>query len=398
MYCDRNLNHLINFIKTHENWKEDLQKAPYHLKIKSASYNENWWMFTYNLFNSDFTQPICQLSRGTVLEIVGDKVTPVCIPLYKFLNYGDPLMDDIDWDSAKALEKIDGSIIKMINHKGQLFKFTNNSFDTNIASTFNVPMDSTERETDDLNTFEELINYAVDAQGVRHIIDNLPQDYTFFFELTSPKNRVCVKYETTNLWLLGARRHSDMKELTLDEAVGLLNWPKDLAPKQIAFNDETSLMETLKLWGMDKEGIVIVDKNFNRCKIKTDAYMRMKFAKGENGFSEKAMFECVMNDDTDDLLEAWPDAKSYVDKTKEFIQVKLEMVARFVSVCYFVYKNKKFDRREYAMWVNGPDSGADGVMKSIAFKVSEKSQDEVQADVKDFVLEMPYEKFKEIHY
>lgn len=105
---------LLKFIKDNANWEELLTKKPYCLKIKK---DEDYTILSYNQIESDFYNPIVRECRGIILE--NSTLTPVCVPFYKFGNYGEGYVPDIDWSSARTQEKVDGSLIKVWYHNGK---------------------------------------------------------------------------------------------------------------------------------------------------------------------------------------------------------------------------------------------------------------------------------------
>ena len=55
----------VDFVKSNDNWKELLKKKPYSLKlIKECSFHPNWFMFVYNLFDSELTKDVIRGCRG----------------------------------------------------------------------------------------------------------------------------------------------------------------------------------------------------------------------------------------------------------------------------------------------------------------------------------------------
>lgn len=104
------INALVQYVKENPNWKTDLKKSPYNLKsIKECSWHNNWYMFVYNLFDSDLKNDVVRGCRGTVLEINGNDVKIISAPYSKFFGYGDPSGEDIEksinWKNAKIQEK-----------------------------------------------------------------------------------------------------------------------------------------------------------------------------------------------------------------------------------------------------------------------------------------------------
>lgn len=87
-YVDNKNFDLIDFIKTHDDWEKLLKEKPYNLKsIKNCFWHQDWYMFVYNLFSSELTNPVVRNCRGTVLSIDGKDVKPISVPYTKFFNY-----------------------------------------------------------------------------------------------------------------------------------------------------------------------------------------------------------------------------------------------------------------------------------------------------------------------
>src|SRR5574344_1881444 len=116
---------LLDFIKQNkENWKEVLQKKPYSLIVKE---DDDYILLKYNQLESDLSNSIVQECRGIILRKSDLKV--VCFPFKKFFNYHEPNAADIDWDGARVLDKIDGSLIKLWFDNGCWHWSTNGNID-----------------------------------------------------------------------------------------------------------------------------------------------------------------------------------------------------------------------------------------------------------------------------
>lgn len=149
---------LQHYVLTHPNWEYELKHTPYFLKIKRAPYNPNWVMFTYVIFDTDFSLPEVRASRGSIFELPTMK--PICLPFYVFRNWNELCHDDIDWDSAKVELKVDGSMIKCVKHDGKVWWFTNgNTFtETNLMLKWH---EADEPESENARTYHDLIEVAL---------------------------------------------------------------------------------------------------------------------------------------------------------------------------------------------------------------------------------------------
>ena len=114
---DKYINSLVEFVKNNDNWLELLKEPPYNLKtIKNCPWQPNWWMFVYNLFDSELTNPVVRGCRGTVLEVNGKDVKIISAPYSKFFGFGDPagkdIEDSINWENAQIqLKCVSGDTI-----------------------------------------------------------------------------------------------------------------------------------------------------------------------------------------------------------------------------------------------------------------------------------------------
>lgn len=92
---------LITFIRENVDWEERLSKAPYHIHINRS---DGLIIFSYGV-EADFGIDVVRECRGIILDET-DGYNPVCVPFFKFVNYGEPYADNIDWNTARVQEKI----------------------------------------------------------------------------------------------------------------------------------------------------------------------------------------------------------------------------------------------------------------------------------------------------
>ena len=394
----KNFEELENFISTHKDWQELLKKEPYNLKtIKPFVLHSNWFILSYNLIESDFKEPIVRQCRGTVVEVLDNgKARVICGPYTKFFNWDDPnsALKDIDWNSARSYAKIDGQLIKMFKYDGD----HRDHWVTNGAPGLYTPIDY---ETEDVKDYNQLLSKAlltsggIKSQGCvfdendfsckMDWVDKVPDGWTLMFELTSPQNRIVVKYNETKLWFHGARDAEGNEHLPeeIKEKFGI---PYEI-PKiyegidgiDVAFAEYLDSMN-----GAENEGMVICDKNFNRIKVKCDSYLNMKFIR-ETSESPEAIWRIVVTEQHDDILSKAPELKDKIDETvkvwKKFIKELRSNIAYAIEV-YELDKNR--NRKDFALWVNAQVTNA--CWKPIFFTSIDKGALETyQKVIKDLV-------------
>ena len=119
------------FIWENENWRELLQDFPYYLSVVD---DEKYFLLKYQQTKSDFNNDIVKECRGIIFNTTTLK--PVCVPFFKFGNYGESYADEIDWNTAKVQEKIDGSLIKLW-YDNEWHISTNGTIDASNADILN---------------------------------------------------------------------------------------------------------------------------------------------------------------------------------------------------------------------------------------------------------------------
>ena len=249
----------------------------------------NFAIFNYGI-TSDFSNPIIQEARGIIINLVTLEV--VCWPFRKFGKYDEYYADTIDWKSAVVQEKIDGSIIKLWFDKDNLqWKWSTNSMINAADAICNKESGETFmdaiRKTKEYETMIDLVDgfaykSIYDEAKIKIIHTNYDSDIntklghlTYIFELTTPDNRVVINHKYYEMTLIGARNN-----ITGDEYDLLIDCID--RPRKYDLHHLDDCIEWCKIMNNDEynmignvyhEGFVVVDKNFNRVKIKTPEYM-----------------------------------------------------------------------------------------------------------------------------
>ena len=369
-FNNKYINALVDYVRTHDDWQESLKKAPYNLKsIKQCPWNPNWFMFVYNLFNSELTNDVVRGCRGTVLEVNDGDVKVVCAPYTKFFGYGDPsgkdIEDSINWKNAVVQLKLDGIIIKTAKYEDRLYFFTNGSFELNAPFEDSFVFD--EENTRGMKYYGDLLKYALEqrihddvcfdeetgefyCQG--SFADSINEGSTLMFELVSPRNRIICEYTKTKLWFHGYR---DENGLEHNPAHLPLRWDGEAAifevPRTFDLNTRNfdSVMELVsKFDGSKMEGVVVVDyttEGTPRAKIKCEDYLKLKFAM-DTANNTSVLFRAVVMDEYDDIVARAPATLPKIEEIKENI-------SKFMDWCLAEEKTLPvFDtKKEYVEYV-----------------------------------------------
>lgn len=300
---------LLKFIKQNSNWKELLQQKPYCLTIKEE---DDFILFKYNQIDSDFQNEIVRECRGLIFD---NKFKPVCVPFFKFGNYGENYCPDIDWKSARVQEKIDGSLIKVWFYDDKWRISTNGTINANksdlgksLFSVLDIPFE----------TYGQLFYKAAENVGLD--FEKLNKNYTYMFELVSPYNKVVVPYKDITIYHIGTRNNLTLEEL--DEDIGVQK------PKHFDLHTLEDCIETAKKMPYSEEGYVVVDKNWNRVKIKSPQYVAVHHLKNNRDLNIASLVQLIRTNETEEFCIYFPEYKEFIEKLKNKLQDTIEQMEK----------------------------------------------------------------------
>lgn len=280
-------------------YKADPENFTEKYGIKSKSDGKHI-IFDYDMIEANWNFMPTYLCRGLVVDASNFK--PLSFPLLKFWNSGESAASTIDWASAKVYEKLDGSMVS------RWFSPHTNKFE--YSTRYQLPSDLRNNKIGDTGfTWEELIHKCM---------GDLPEtieqgkDETTVWEVMSPVNKVVVSHKSFTASLLARRNNITYKETDIHSS--------PLSPKTFSFSSASEtekFAESLK--GYEQEGFVVVDKYFNRVKIKGGEYVRLHHLKDSSTKSMKALIIVVRNNEDSEMLTYFPEFKASVEKIRELI-------------------------------------------------------------------------------
>ena len=300
---------VLEFIKAHKDWEVLLSQEPYCIKVsRDEMFGKRLVMLKYNQIDSDFNEEIVRECRGLIFD--EDSYEPVCVPFFKFGNYGESYCPEIDWQSAVILSKEDGSLMKVVKLGENYLISTNGCIDAFKA----------ELQNDMLCPYNSYGDLFMKAIGDR--LSLLKEGYTYMFELVSPYNRVVVPYKDIEIFLIGIRNNKSLQEeLVCDSELK----ESFRLPKRFGFKTLKECIESAHSLPYSEEGYVVLDKHFNRVKIKSLEYVNVHHLRGEGAMTEKRILEIVRKNEIDEYLIYFPEYKDLFKSYKEkLFNVELE--------------------------------------------------------------------------
>ena len=286
------------FILAHENWRELLADAPYNLKI---SEDDGFVLFKYNQIASDFHEEICKEARGLILD-TQDNFRVVRYAFKKFFNVDEGFAAQLDWDTAVATEKIDGSIMSVWFARGKWHLSTNATIDA-----FKAPLSG----VGPYKTFGELFESVLPLSWFANTISNYFAHMCYTFELVSPYNKVVIDYPETKVYLLSVRNMNTLVEYPLDEVAEFAKRFNLTMPQFYYMNDEAGFRRLVEQMPEGHEGIVVRDANGERVKIKTLLYFQMHRARNNGVLTLERAVELILANDHAEFLSYFPEYTDY---------------------------------------------------------------------------------------
>lgn len=292
---------LLEFIKQNANWEQILAEKPYCLKIKK---DDEYTLLSYDQIKSDFYNEIVRECRGIILE--NKTLEPVCIPFYKFGNYGEGYVPNIDWNSARTQEKVDGSLIKVWFHNGKWRVSTNGTIDAYKCEIGQIDLLKLDCP---YKYFGELFDKAKENVGLD--FDKLNKDYTYMFELVSPYNKVVIEYKEITIYHIGTRNNRTLEELDIDIGVH--------KPKQFALGTLQECLDSASKLPYNEEGYVVVDKDWNRIKIKSPQYVAVHHIKNNGDVNIASIVQLIRTNEIGEFLTYFAEYTNNVNIIKSKI-------------------------------------------------------------------------------
>lgn len=334
---------LIDFIKSNSNWRELLTEPPYCLKMQEKG---NLILFKYSQIDSDFSYELVRQARGIILEQNTWKI--VCYPFKKFFNQGDPKAAVIDWSSSIITEKVDGSTIKFFSYDNMWNIATSGCIDAHDARVVN-PFNDNEC------SFYDLVMDALKNKGTffDELVSRFDADFTYIFELTHPVSKIVVSYQP-NLYLIGMRNNKTCEEVNVFDGSMKFAFEGIDSPKVYHFNNMNEILEISHTLSNDQEGFVVMDKYFNRVKIKGDAYLALHRVAGGRNLTTKNLLDCILTETDDDVLGSFPEYTEKITKVKNKLLDFVSSIERDANEIFSKFKKddsveEKVNRKNFAM-------------------------------------------------
>jgi len=256
----------------------------------------NLVLLKYNQLESPFAEEIVQECRGIIFDET-DNWKLICYRFRKFFNHLEGHSATIDWSTARVEEKVDGSMLTLFYYDKKWHVATSGS------------PDASGQVGDFQFTFAELFWKTFNEIG--YTTDNLHKDLCLTFELTSQYNRIVVRYTEPSLTAIGLHDRHHMVESRIQDYLPQFAGVKTY--NLASFDEIIKSFATID--PLSQEGYIVVDKHFNRVKLKNPAYVAIHHLK--DGVGYKRITEIIRTSETSEFLTYFP------EYTPQFTEVQV---------------------------------------------------------------------------
>ena len=265
------------------------------------------------MIRSPMGNPIVQECRGLILDR-HENWSVLSFPFRKFFNYGEGHAATIDWSTARAEEKVDGSLVTLYEDRRGVSENVHLRFPWRIQTL--GEMDASGRVNRADMIFRDLFIRTFSG-GSNAVLDDrlskLPTGACYTFELATPSNRVVTPYAKDRLVLLSARSTVSLDEWRREHIDALAVRLGVERPNSYACFDMASVVEMAAALPTLEEGYVVVDGAFNRVKVKNPAYIAIAHMKDSAFASRRGLLEMARGGGSDDFLSIFPEMQSDYD-------------------------------------------------------------------------------------
>lgn len=314
--------------------EKGIDEATSELGVEYRDYGHKI-ILAYNQLESDFDNPATHECRGLVLE--KETLNVMSFPLYKFFNAGEKHAATLDWSSVSVLKKYDGTMIHIY------YDWIIDDWCVATTRTANAEGAST-----NFSSFESLFKYALERMGLSwNSLKNekLQKGYTYVFELCTPYNIIVTPHPTSQVYLLTIRDLFNNQEQNLEivrhvAEIDLGVYP----PASYDLLNRQEVEQAASNLPFDDEGYVVVDKNFDRVKIKNPAYVATHHLTTSQ--AEWRIMDIVKQGEVEEFIACFPERQNEIRKLENYYNWLVETLERVLEEVYHT--------SEYAQWIDKP--------------------------------------------
>ena len=285
----------------------------------------------YSQIASPMDEIIPNECRGLILEVGTWNV--VSRSFRKFYNWGEERAAKIDWNTAKVLEKVDGSLIGFWYYKGEWRISTKGT--PNAGGSCG----------DNAFTFRDLILLTLKDMGftLESFTKYLDPTIFYSFELCAFENMVIIPYDHRELVWLACWDSVTLEEIDIDTMA--LQIPIRKPNKYPTQTIDQLIAAANAIGKFELEGYVVSDSNLNRIKIKSPAYLAADRVMSRLA-TPRRLIEFVVMPNYDDVYAILP---PYKQEQVAIIHEQVRVLVNEINAIFDELKPLAASRKDFAI-------------------------------------------------
>jgi hypothetical protein len=320
----------------------------FSIKVRYHEKYSNLVSLSYNQLLSPLHRSIVQECRGLIIDLA-DSNRVVGMAYKKFFNHGEVHGDELCMETTRLYEKTDGTMILLYYYLGEWLTSTTGTPDASgICDMWG-------------DSFSSLFWHVFNELGYE-----LPKDtnYCYVFELMTAYNQVVIPTQKSRLVLHGVRNLAD--------GCGGYELAPESAAEMLGLNYElVKIYDLPKTWpaitqfireqnGLEFEGLVAVDHQFHRLKLKNAEYVFLHHSLSR--FSLKHALEIIFTGEVSEVIAYKPEYQALFDDLSQTYWEIKSLAEKYLEQC----RGKA--RKDIGLWFNTiPETDANGFIQSYVF-------------------------------
>lgn len=314
-------------------------KEQFRIKHRRHFNYNNLILFTYDI-GCSFEHQLQLESRGIILD-ESNKWNCVSRSFDKFFNIGEPKAAQIDWNTAVVQEKLDGSCISCYQYDNKWQIATTGTPDGN------VPVG------DFSYTFAELFWETLEQNNLE--LPKIDSGITLIHELCTEYNKIVVPHQGLQTYFVIAR---DTRTGNYIDYEISSNFKR---PRTYSLRNLNEILQSLSHFkGIEQEGYVVVDANYNRVKIKHPEYVVLHHA--ATGTTFTSLVELALKGEVSEAIAYFP----HLTEKLNALQSSIEQQCLGIDAHYKLIKDLP-SRKDFAMEAIKTD------YSSVLFKMKDRN-------------------------
>ena len=341
----------IEYIK-----KYGLEKITEELGVKVKQYPDGRVVLNYCQISSPKNHPVTDMCRGFIYD--SRTMKPLAFSFKRFYNMQEGHAANINWETARVYEKLDGSLITFY-HNDITGKWNFSTRGTGDAESTMPYGEFTFRE--------KILEYFVsNGVNLQNCFAGQPKNRCYAAEFCSQFNRIITPYREPALYLLAITDRDKLCDIEVED----FYWPFKY-PKVYKSIDELDSLGELE------EGFVVADDQFNRIKIKCPKYVALhRLVNAGEAMTQKRIYQLAIEGDTDEIKGYFPEFKQDLEIAEARIE-KLCLEARTL----WEYNKNALSRKDFALAVKGHK------FSGWLFSMADGKDVDIREWLKDFKIE-----------